>query len=303
MILSANNRVKATNGNTYLIFNKLTLQHQSLLTYEFSIPTANMFHTATGKCRVKTYNTTNQTTQQAKKIATLGCSNRPSLCSYIELCQKATILKNNAYEWKTSHDAQQYKREAKKRGAVCGVLPTVKKPSTNTTQVSSQKPSTNTTQAGNQKPATYSSNTSSPTEALKQECTNIGYNIGTEKHADCVLQLITSKKTQPQAQLKVTYPYAQADRICDNEAAANAQSNHTPSTPRTQTYNSNCTGYGNTINCRTTGGQTYDGGLGNFANSLSARSNRRKLYRACMLRLGHEPQAPKSLLEKVFGKK
>ncbi len=312
---------KATNGQTYITENTLTVKGRSALTYDFAIPEVGMSHKAKGSCRVSG-NVNNQLLGKASntKTTTLvsNCDNRPAVCSYIELCSKATVLNGMTYSWRENSSSRQYRVEANRRGAKCGVLPQVANNNASSSAEYSRPPKQSTAKEKpsitNQKPSTRNQKTYTPptqttsssnslTNQFKQQCSDIGYSVGTEKHADCALKLITLSQSQQQNPKQISYNYSQADRICDNEASASAQSNYKPSTPSTKSYDSTCTGFGNSINCTTTEGELYDGGFGNFANSMSTLSNRRKLYRACMLRLGHEPKKPDNILKKIFGTK
>jgi len=229
------------------------------------------------------------------------CKNNPKACDLSDLCKKATNWISGKTMWKTNATASRYVAEAKQRQLSCGVTLTLNTTTNNVVKSTSTR-------------STYKANsqTSKPmsgaTDSYKRQCSDIGYTVGTEKHADCVMQLMqmannsqnTNAIANQAAKSKPTY--AQAERICEAEASAMASSTYRPVTPTTRSYTGNCTSYGNTsVNCNISGGVSPQQGFNNFANALSKRNNKYKLFSACMLRLGYTPPKQKGVLESIFG--
>ncbi len=106
--------------------------------------------------------TAQEVTSSIKSIK--GCKESVSMCSDRYLCIYA--ISPNTKVWETRVAFLKYVKEAKRRGLTCG------------------------TNLSNTTTSSEEVNVEAISKA-KNKCSQIGYTIGTEKHADCVLKLLT----------------------------------------------------------------------------------------------------------------
>jgi hypothetical protein len=224
------------------------------------------------------------TENSSQKISVAMCSTNATACTPRQVCEMATYVTGSKRKWKTTSSSAQYVQQAKQLGLSCEVIRHV------ATAVTA-------------KPKVQATNTASKSKPLyaaqKLACADIGFVVGTTEFANCVLQLATQQNTSTVQKSRPSY--SSVLRICEAEAGAGAASTYRPTTSSSSTYRSKCTSWNNSLNCNTTGGSSYDGGLSNLGHTLSKNANKNRLFDSCVLKYGYEPPKRKTLLQKLFG--
>jgi hypothetical protein len=225
------------------------------------------------------------------------CSANLEMCRDASVCRYATITRGEYTKWHTDSKKAGFIREARSRGLTCGVNTTAN--NSGSASAVSKVNSSNKTQVKAMQVQSSASNQVEQYRVQKQACKNIGFVAGTTEFASCVLQLLTKQNTSTVQ--KSSPSYSNVIRICEAEAGAGAASTYRPTTSSSSTYRSECTSWNNSLNCNTTGGSSYDGGLSNLGHTLSKNANKNRLFDACVLKYGYEPPKRKTLLQKLFG--